>query len=484
MVMYDKHFTEQYIRDQKELANYYLNEDAFPFPKYKNKMHISKYGIELILNPKCNQSCDYCYLSNFGEKLYPDLFSTETIIENVKLFLDYIYNIRKNFVYSIELFGGEIIQNNLVFDILDILMEYFEKIKINHPYLFGTDWINIIIPNNLSWVQNRSDLVEKLYKYKDKLEKKYMARIIFSWSTDGLYAIDTREKKELTQEYYDKMIPFCKKMNTGAHPMVSAKNVKKWVNGNYEWWMEYYKNISNGSKSDWGPMILEVRNDDWDDESIEDFKQLLNIIMKKRLEMCNNDVEALAQHLFSDVELSESFILPPLQNYDLIRLNNYCNNVTENERTSCSMQTLIHLNCTNLSLPICHRLSYPLLTAIYFIADEKKQHIIDIHPHNLDAYFGLKFLKDYNQPGCYNCDYRNICLKGCFGAQYENTGDLLVHCKSVCKFFKEKYDHIIKLYNQYGVLDIALKKDYIKNKGMKEFLLLKSKDLGYFYDSE
>ena len=45
----------------------------------------------------------------------------------------------------------------------------------------------------------------------------------------------------------------------------------------------------------------------------------------------------------------------------------------------------------------------------------------------------------YATLNCDVCKYNTICLKGCFGSQYEVTGDPFYPINNICDFFKTKY---------------------------------------------
>ena len=48
------------------------------------------------------------------------------------------------------------------------------------------------------------------------------------------------------------------------------------------------------------------------------------------------------------------------------------NDIIFNESMGCGLQKMIHINCVNLSLVLCHRLTYSLFTGGYFELDENK----------------------------------------------------------------------------------------------------------------
>ena len=105
------------------LLNYILNTSLLN--KIKNKSHEEQkkldYAIELNITPICNQKCNYCYLVKYGNELYPpEIRGEENILNNLKIFLDYLLtnNIHP---FRFDLFSGEIWGmefGNKIFDIL------------------------------------------------------------------------------------------------------------------------------------------------------------------------------------------------------------------------------------------------------------------------------------------------------------------------------------------------------------------------------
>ena len=63
---------QNFQEQETELFNYYLDTDAFPIPENNNVLYINKHGLELIIRPNCNQTCEYCYSYQHGTELYPN----------------------------------------------------------------------------------------------------------------------------------------------------------------------------------------------------------------------------------------------------------------------------------------------------------------------------------------------------------------------------------------------------------------------------
>lgn len=435
-----------FLKEQKDLMTFYMNTDLIPIPENNESIHINRNGIELIVRPDCNQRCEYCYLTQHGKELYPDKVSKEEILHNIDLFLDYYYNERKNYSYLIELFAGDLFFDGLFFDVIKILKKYLIPIHQKHEDL-REYMTTLCIPSNLSFVVEKPEYVPLVLEIKEEL-REYNIRLIFSWSSDGLYAVNSREKKELTQEYFEKINDFCEKVGAGVHPMVAPENVHNWIE-NYEWWL---KLLSTREEHDFQPMMLEVRNNNWTDENIEDYKKLLTHMMEVRYSICDYDNKKLARHLF--IGDAQDGTLKRMDNYDPLCL---ITKEPNNARThiSCSMQKLLHINCTNLSLVICHRLSYPVTTGIYFDVNEDNSKIIDFTPYNPDLYIQVRTMSTKMLPVCSSCEINDYCLKGCLGAQFEDSGEILLPIPSLCHFFKEKNKHLAFLYHKYNLFNIA-----------------------------
>jgi hypothetical protein len=46
-----------------------------------------------------------------------------------------------------------------------------------------------------------------------------------------------------------------------------------------------------------------------------------------------------------------------------------------------------------------------------------------------------------------------MCLRGCYGAQYEYGEEIFMPVPGVCKMLKTKYDFLIRKYDELGVIE-------------------------------
>ena len=456
---------KEYELEEKKLFNLILDSTLFPLPSNTNRVDIQNpyfindLGIELIFQTQCNQQCDYCYIHKYGKDLYPIKVTKEETLNNINLIFDYIFCQRKNYLYEIELFGGDIFHNEIYFDVLDIYDKYLKEIKNNFKDIFNKQ-TTICCPCNLSWVVERPHLIEKFRKYSNYFKDEYNVFLSFSWSTDGYYAVNSREKKVLTEEYFDTIFKFCQEFKCGYHPMVAPENIKTWCE-NYDWWMEKYEQYDLVRPGYFQPYLLEVRNDNWTPELTEYYCKFLRHLMEWRLKMCDNDIEKLSYHLLqgngSNNTLLGSRGSDPLILYD--KKGYY----KQEEGMGCSGQKLVHFDCSRLAIVPCHRTSYYQFIPAIFITDEEKKHIIDFKPNNVGSYITWRFHKTENEPICSHCSYYKICKQGCLGSQFESTGELYMPITSLCNFYKTIYEFLYKLYKEYGIIDFINTQEWFHN---------------------
>lgn len=476
-----------FILEEKDLLKTFLNQAIFndenTFYKqmrlidekysYDNKIYPKIQKIELIIRPDCNQSCEYCYIKQHGKELYPieQRLTKNEILNNLNIFLDFIFNEKKYYVKQWELFAGDLFYDGIFFDILDIFDKYYKQYFQLYKSLFLKEQIIILLPVNTSFSKNK-DTVLKLKQYIDYFKTEYNIRIVLSFSTDGKYAVDTREQDNLNinniDEYYDNLFKLSKELNFCFHPMISHSNVKNWIK-NYDWWIEnfskYYKETE--LEKDFQPMILEVRNNDWDDESLKEYEKLLTHIFNKRLQICNNNIDELAYHIFNGN--GENNTLPKLKQYDLLHMG-----VNNSIKISCSIQGLLHINLADLSLVLCHRLTYHQFKGGKFIVENNK--ITDIEPINPTLFLNIFSINSNLLPKCYSCVYKYFCIKECLGSSYETHGELFFPSDNTCNFLQKKYEVLIKLYFNSGLFESALKQgilneiEFEKYKKILDFL--------------
>lgn len=183
----------------------------------------------------------------------------------------------------------------------------------------------------------------------------------------------------------------------------------------------------------------------------------------------------MARHLL--VGDGEGDSLPRLRFYDICKLHK--DTKTEEEDMSCGMSAILRINLMDMTLPICHRVTYPQFRGGTF--EIKENHIIGIIPSDgLSGYLQLKTLSPKFFIKCNKCKYRPFCLQGCFGAQYEYSGEILSPIPAVCNLQKAKIDTLLELYNTYGIIQEGIESNLFDDEEFKRQIIKLSIEKGYF----
>lgn len=395
--------------------------------------------LELFITDRCNLKCSYCYLNKYGSKLYPkNGDNIGEIIKNLRILFDNFLSEGYSF-QNIDLFSGEIWGGELGNGVLDTIIEYVSRgLMIN----------GITVPSNFSFIldDKKTSLLEGYIKKLGDVG----CKLIFSASIDGKYLEDVTRPfrvvdsdgvvKVRDDEFYEKFFDFCHKHNFCFHPMVAAYGIENWID-NYKW---YKENVCKRWGNEGGRiMMLEVRNDDWDFEKIQSFIKFLDFLIEDKFNDLGRDVSRFTKFLFNLDESSSSGYLP------------YCLPVVENHMP-CTIQGQMCIRLGDLAIVGCHRMAYDkFVFGRYKVEDNK---IVDIEANNPQVATKVMLCNPNNSiHGCDRCKYKKICMKGCFGSQYESTNELFMPIECVCDMFRTKYDFLLNKYKKMGVWDEAEK---------------------------
>lgn len=429
----------QFELEQTELIKYIL--DSRFFSVWKKAANIrgteqwdkfikfslwSESNLELYITSLCNQKCSYCYLHKYP--LYPEeVNKKEIILENLKKLYNWI--IKENlYIPNIEFFTGEIWDTNFGYEVLDITYQAIQN-------GLQVDWF--MIPSNCSFCLEE-EKTQRLQYYIDKF-KDVRCPLVFSISVDGKpveeQARPLNSGKVKDDDFYERLFTFAKHNNFLFHPMVAASDVNKWIE-NYQWWEsqceKYDMNVNDAV------MMLEVRNNDWTQESIDNYCKLLDYWIDKVFEYCNKDVHTFLEYYFNAYGSGEHGYVP----WSLARADTF---------PGCTVATSLTIRLGDLAICPCHRTAYNKFLYAKFTSDENGE-INDIY--GLNPQMAVRILFTNNNYGSFNCDlckFNKYCLKGCYGSQYENTQDPFMTIPSVCDFFKQKYTFILNKLDSLGL---------------------------------
>ena len=439
-------------KENDELLQYILDTRIFNIlknPLDQAFLHLNATNVELYITSECNLKCEYCYLSKHGDELYPkEIRNQDLILQNLQILLKHFFE-EKYIIQKLELFSGEIWGTSFSDNIFNIILNSIKE---------GLSIKEIIIPSNMTFITSEN-ATKNIQEWIDKY-KTIQTDLVFSASIDGLYIedlsrpfIDSSKNGLRDEDYYEKLFSFCKKNNFGFHPMISSSNAKYQIN-NHEWFLKMMKKYEIDYSS--SIMFLEVRNNDWTQETIKDYLKFLDYFFDTlRTRYYKSDKEMI-EDIFN---LNDNRLLV---NYNPISLNYNFNEL------GCTIHKTLHIRLGDLAIVPCHRLSYSALNYGYYIIENNK--IIGIKSNNPQMALKTYFTNmNVSHNGCDTCIYRRFCLKGCLGAQYETNKDLWMPCENVCELLKNKIRFLIKKYEEVGFLKI-LESDYPDNDTIKQYL--------------
>ena len=335
-------------------------------------------SIELVINEKCQNACTYCYRKYKHDK--SSVFSLDPSIVRTHLerFFDLIREDGKEFLKNrgIELFGGDpLLDYKQSKEILKIVDEYKPK--------------NITIPTNARLVSELTEYdLEALF---DGLD----TRVGLSLSIDGDPSDNNRPLSKIGKMLmydekvkYKKLFKIAKDRGYGYHPMLSFKQIHKWLDT-----VQFFFN-------EFGvvPYLLEIRHSLSKENMIEAVIQLAKI---------RNFLEEIHKDTIKSANTIKASRVP--------------------RGLGCSALTTISI-FPNGDMPFCHRVIDPPWVygnVNYGIDITKAISLTSVYDHR-------------NIPDCIICPIREICSGQCQGACYEYWGDPWIPIPSVCDYFRLK----------------------------------------------
>lgn len=412
---------EGYIKEDQILFSHILEKNYFNIFRHGNK---NSKGIELFINGLCSANCSYCYLKKHQKDLFPSsLYNVDKILANTKQILQWY--IDNKFCCNLDIFSGELFTTDLGIKLLDLLYNTFNKKDLKFkPQM-------IMFPDNMNFIQSK-EITNKIQEYIDQF-KKINIRIQFSASIDGAKCEFGRTIQ--TDQFYKDCFEFLDRNDFYCHPMVSSQNIKYWPE-NYLWWVQ-----NAPSQISRRLMMLEVRDETWDNQSIIALNTFCDFLINfKLLNYFNNDLKNFTKYVFR--------IQPQNTPYspELITCASYFNN----DHDHCGFKDEFIIRVADLSLCLCHRLSYPNLILGHF----NEQNEIIMNKNTVPLLFTKVQAHKYCLPYCESCVFEPICIGYCLGNSYENYQNILIPTKQVCDLYQQKNIFLIKKYNSMGMFDI------------------------------
>jgi len=251
---------EQYWQENQELSDFIMENQFYKYFS-KDTPREKKCGraIELIISPKCNLGCRYCYVHRYRDKLFDDdCFNEEKTISNLKLICEWMRH--NNWNCDIEIFSGELLAQEVGYKVLETLAEYYESVT---PDLRAS---MITIPTNFTFLCSE-EATARVEAIRARL-KAVDIELGLSASFDGKYMEQNRPYLHdldiplggvRDDAYYDRAFQYCFDTCGGFHPMVYSKGIELWPK-NFDWFQENFKRFD----IPWDAIyLLQVRNVEW-----------------------------------------------------------------------------------------------------------------------------------------------------------------------------------------------------------------------------
>lgn len=429
------------------LQDYFFNDFLNPDPEKIKQL-------EIIVSPKCNLGCKYCYLHKYYNKSFPpSSFDESRTLENLDKLLNWLHE--NKYRPNLDIFSGELLAQKIGYQVLDRIYEFEKKLTKEERFR------RITIPTNYTFINSDEEIrqVQKLiYKFSD-----LGIPLILSASFDGKYMDENRPyihdlditfNHEYSDEYYDKIFKFNKKNGFGFHPMVYSKNIDKWKQ-NFIWFQDMF----NKYDIEWKRLyLLQVRNVEWTEYEIKCFKEFIDFLLEYSYDKCKKTNENFMDFIFID------------GGFNILREPFTCSS----KGLPCAMQTEFTVKLNDLTHHPCHRLLYDEFKIGEFV---DKGNSIEFCTKN--ASLGLTILGcDKNMfPHCINCPINSLCIGGCLGAQYEVTGSMFIPIPTVCKVNLTLVKTIIDFFVTHDIYDELLTRMSFNNDKYEQIKYIKELEL-------
>lgn len=405
--------------------------------------------VEFMLNYRCNLSCKYCYVNRYGEQLYPShsYADEDKLLKNLEMYLDWM--VKNEYQPNMELFSGEALVQRVGHKALHMIFD-----KMGNRGLKT----RITVPTNFTFIlsDTLTEKVEELIgksrdvgvpmglsasfdgKYcesnrpflHDVASSKQDDRTIWHWEYKGIP--DRRD-----DEYYDKCFAFAKKWAFGFHPMVYSENIEHWQK-NFLWFQDKFMEFDIPF---WNLYLLEVRNPEWSVKQCNHLRDFMKFLVKWSWEgPARKNIDKYFQFVF-----------------EMRGFNILSGPLSQTGRgMGCSFQSGLYLRVGDLALVPCHRTSYEQNTLARYTVDNGK--ISGLKAINPELMIGGIQANAECWPYCEQCLLRDMCSKGCQGAQLETTGDLYTPFPTMCRMEHAKMIGQIEGYKEIGILDAVIHK--------------------------
>jgi len=343
--------------------------------------------VELVITEKCNLRCKYCYMS------HDPLSLTTKSIPYIARSFDRLSKAYNTDSIHVSYFGGEPLLE------WDLLKEIHINVVSKHPLVKSYNIISnglLIDEEKVQWIKSNN--------------------IGFSLSFDGIASDISRPQvdNQTTFDKYMQLKPLLKQLTTGAKVMISPHNVHLMYD-NFLFFIEKWEcNF---------PDFSLVRDDVWDDKSIEMFEQ---------------QSKAIANYVVKRIKQNKPLALPGF--FSLWIADIFVSKYLYKKKRPFGCFALYKgwaYYIDDICYP-CARFASHKRLPIY---DAKEDKFL-MPQSTIDHYRQL--VSTYNVNDCKQCSLYQSCNMGCTFNQLDEKNDTFKPVKSICKL----YSIIVKiLYN-------------------------------------
>ena len=426
-----------YEQENQALADYFMEEYFYkifrtPKPEKDSTTRIKnpRY-LELIISPKCNLGCNYCYIHHHKKDIFNEcLFNAESTLKNVQLVMEWMD--KNNFVVPLEIFSGELFAQEIGFQVLDIIYNYQSKL----PYEKRVPYITI--PTNYTFICS-DELTQRILDIYYKFQE-IDIRICFSASFDGKFMeqnrpyignLDIPIDVVRDDDYYEKAFTFIQKVNGGLHPMVYSKDIFLWKE-NFLW----FQSMMEKYNIDWRHIyLLQVRNEEWNMEEIKGLQDFIEFLYDFAWNKCDQDPVKMSEFLIN--EMGFNLLAEPYNKCD--------------RGLTCAIQSTLHIRASDLKIYPCHRLGYESFYCGELIPDDEL--VLKYKNNNIELFNLICGVHKTYLPHCTACVVRDNCIGPCLGANYESNKNMFVTPPTVCMVMHAIVATSVKMMKKYNLFN-------------------------------
>lgn len=427
----------KYAEENQQLADFVLQK--YIFDEFSVDVPVDKKmkNVELIISPRCNLGCRYCYVHRFRKDIFgEECFNEESTVENLKLILKWLEKNRYN--PNIEIFSGELLAQEIGYKVLEIICEHFATVE---PILRPRE---IIIPTNYTFICSE-EATKRVEDIRAKL-KEINIELCLSASFDGKYMEDNRPYLHdldidlgngvRDDAYYDRVFEYTVKTHGGLHPMLYSRGMENWIK-NFDWFQEKMAEYNIPWEAIY---LLHVRNEEWNIDQINASNDFIRHLYAFAWEKVGKNPYALVD-----------FILKGGGFNVLGQPFTSCG-----RGLTCGIQSQFTIRVSDMMMYPCHRLGYKDFWFGKMVPDEEK--VLRYENYNAELLIATYALDKKGMPICSQCPINHLCSGACLGSQYESTQNFLAPIPTVCALTYATFLTGVECLKKYGAFNIMLEK--------------------------